>query len=67
MTVIFVSVSFMLIFSEKLCILAEFQKFHKERGYLEFRPNAQLLLWRRKQTLPSDFSVRSEGKNGEFM
>lgn len=42
----------MLIFSEKICRLAEFQIFHKEPGYLEFRPNAQLLLQRGKQTLP---------------
>lgn len=35
----------MLIFSEKICILAWFQIFHKEPDYLEFRPNAQLLLW----------------------
>jgi hypothetical protein len=44
----------MLIFSEKICILAAFQKFYKEPDYLEFRPNAQLLLGRGKQTSPSD-------------
>lgn len=52
----------MLIFSEKICILARIQKFCKEPGDLEFRPSAQLLLYRGKQTLPSDYSVCFEKK-----
>lgn len=48
-------------------MLADFQEFRKEPGYLAFRLDARLPLWRGKQTLPSDDPLCSEGKNGEFV
>lgn len=48
-------------------MLADFQEFCKEPGYLAFRPDAWLPLWRGKQTLPSDDPLCSEGQNGEFL